>query len=84
MLRCVHKYLHRTLTYRAGSDDDDDDDMDEDDADLLPDDPYHLPINHEVTLQVSRKAQFRLFLLCACRMFSTEWTGYNNACGQRG
>lgn len=39
-----------------GSDDDDDDDMDEDDADLLPDDPYHLPINHEVTLQGQGRA----------------------------
>lgn len=58
MLRFVHNKLHPTLTCRAGSDDDDDDDdMDEDDADTLPDDPYHLPINHEVTLQVSRKAQ---------------------------
>lgn len=38
----------------SGSDDDEDmDDDDEDDADLLQDDPYHLPINHEITLQVS-------------------------------
>lgn len=36
----------------SGSDDDMSED-DEDEADLLPDDPYHLPINHEITLQVS-------------------------------
>lgn len=33
----------------AGSDDGDDDDSEDE---VLPADPYHLPINHEVTLQV--------------------------------
>jgi hypothetical protein len=33
----------------AGSDDEDDDDSEDE---VLPDDPYHLPINHEITLQV--------------------------------
>lgn len=42
------------LGVSSGSDDDEDmEDDDEDDADLLQDDRYHLPINHEITLQVS-------------------------------
>lgn len=41
------------LGVSSGSDDEDMEDDDEDDADLLQDDPYHLPINHEITLQVS-------------------------------
>jgi hypothetical protein len=47
----------------AGSDDDD---MDDDESDLLPDDPYHLPVNHEITLQVSTPGH-----LCVLRQAPT-------------
>jgi hypothetical protein len=46
--------LSHCVTPLTGSDESEDDEDDVDESDMLPYDPYKLPINHEITLQVRR------------------------------